>query len=159
MTLTKNETAELAQSINVHTKSRPLDPITVAERLRILVNESGSTLAVARMFGLKNDTMIRRFLSLLTLPDTVRDFIGWGGTKERKIGIDMAYRISTLSSDAEKDSMVKIIINSESHGRPITKKELQSIITLKHKNPKLALEDCATKILSSRPASETTNRP
>lgn len=155
MTLTKNEKAELSQSINVHTTSRrPLNPITVAERLRILVNESGSTLEVARMFGLKSDTMIRRFLSLLTLPDTVRDFIGWGGTREHKIGIDMAYRISTLSSDAEKESMAKIIINSEVHGRLITKKELQSIITLYHKNPKLGLEECTTRILN-KPVIET----
>ena len=147
MTLTPNERAELAQSINVHTKSRPLDPITVAERLSILVKESGSTLAVARMFGLKNDTMIRRFLSLLTLPDTVRALIGWGGAREHKIGVDMAYRISTLPSDAEKNSMAKIILKNEVHGRPLTKKEVQSIITFRRKNPEMGLEDCAAKIL------------
>jgi len=149
MTLTPSEKAELAQSINVHTKSRPLDPIVVAERLRILVNESGSAQAVARMFGLKNDTMIRRFLSILALPDTVRALIGWGGTREHKIGVDMAYRISTLSNDAEMNSMAKIIINSEVRGRPITKKEVQSIIAFRRKNPELGLEDCAAKILKS----------
>lgn len=148
MTLTPNERAELAQSINVHTKSRPLDPITVAERLSILVNESGSTLAVARMFGLKNDTMIRRFLSLLTLPDTVKALIGWGGAREHKMGVDMAYRVSTLPNDAEKNSMAKIIIKKDVHGRPITKKEVESIIAFRHKNPKLGLEECMTKVLN-----------
>ncbi len=137
-------------SVGTHSKERPLSPIEVAERMRVLLDEYGSRSAVARRLGLKGVDMVNRFLALLKLPLTVRNAIGWRGPQEGEIGLDIAYRISTLDNPREQDTLVKVVIQE-----PLSKEEVLDIVTLRNKNPEMTIEDCIETRIKIRPIVET----
>ncbi len=123
--------AKLLLSVGTRKKWRPLDPIETAKILDQL-SKKHSQKKVASTLGVSSET-IRQFISFLTLSEKVQKLV-----KDRKIGIDMGYRISLLKDKNEQDILSDAIIEKK-----LTSYEVRGIIqTLKKSNPEMDITEC-----------------
>ena len=147
MALTNNATKELVTpspallaSLGTHRRYRPLTPVEVARELQnFLERGRPEQLPVGK-------EIIRAFLSLLTLPDSVQRMLGWGGVGKAEIGMDSGYRISMLKRVGDQEILAKAILERE-----LTSKEVRRIVRHRNRHREKSIGDCIETVVAMRP--------
>ena len=120
--LTQSERADLLFSVNLRgKKGRRAKPIRVAE-LIMKAKEEQSLDEIATDLELMNKDMIRRFLSLLTLPDELQELVDFGSPKGR-IPFSTAYQITRLDIEADVTELAQATLEYS-----LTKQEVETIV-------------------------------
>ena len=92
--LSSDERRDIILSIGTHKKNRRLSPIQVAQLLNHLYQIQGIPLnQIAQELQLKNSSILRRFLSLLSLPSELQPLVRWG-TSPGYLSFSVAAEIS-----------------------------------------------------------------
>lgn len=143
MSIDDETLAKLLLSIGTRKKWRFFNPIKTAMIIDQLCNKY-SQKEIAKKLGVSKET-IRQFRSLLTLSDKVQIKI-----KNRKIGIDMGYRISLLKDKTEQDILSDAIVDKK-----ISSDEVRGIIqSLKKSNPDMSIIEAIDIAIKYRPIIE-----
>jgi len=143
-----DEYAKLLSSIGTHKRERPLLPVEVAKRIKILKDECTSLNEVSERLSL-DAKLIGQFLSLLNLPETVHGIIGWGHTDKFRLGFTKASIIAELEDSNDQDILAKAAQISA-----FKKQEIRDVISLKKRNADKKIEECIESVLSFRPVIE-----
>lgn len=139
--LSPEEKGKLLASIGSRKQRRPLDPMTVAE----ILGHTQSNAELATKLGI-TPRMVGMFKSLLSLPDTIKPYV-----RSREISIDKAVRLATLSDATSQQFLAKAIL-AEPH--TFTAPTVSKIVALKNNNKNMHIDDCARRILKSKPIVE-----
>lgn len=143
MEIDERKAAQIILSIGTHRKRRVLDPITVAEELQKLTKRFPRK-EVARRFKIADRTL-RTYFKLLNLPEHVKELI-----RSRKIGQDLAYRLTLLDNPEDQEVLANAILESD-----LTNKEVRAIVqTLKRRNPNMPISQCMELVIKYRPRIE-----
>jgi len=142
--LTGTELGELMVSVGTHRHERPLSPIEVGRRIKTLIDSGKDRSFLQTILGLKGDTMINKFLQLLTLPDEFQDIIIWGKTQKNNVCFDTAYQISRLDSFDAKRTLLKEILEYS-----MTREEAADVIRL-YKGDNFDIRSAVQTVLSRR---------
>jgi len=143
MEIDERKAAQIILSIGSHRKKRVLDPIAAAEELQRL-SKKVPRKEVARRFSIADRTL-RIYLKLLSLPEPVKELI-----RTRKIGQDLAYRLTLLDDPKEQEALAKAILEAK-----LTNKEVRAIVqTLKRRNPDMSIDQCVQLAVKYRPRIE-----
>ena len=131
----------LLASLGTHRRHRPLSPVEVAKELENFFEKGG------RPEQLPVGTeVIRAFLSLLTLPNSVQRMLGWAGVDKGEIGMDSGYRISMLKMVNDQEILAKTILE-----RGLTSKEVRRIVRHRNRHREKSIEDCIETVVAMRP--------
>jgi len=148
MVLTNNATEEfvtpspaLLASLGTHRRYRPLSPVEVAKELQNFFEKGGRPEQLP-----VGEEVIRAFLSLLTLPDSVQRMLGWGGVGKAEIGMDSGYRISMLKRDDDQEILAKAVLERE-----LTSGEVRRIVRHRNRHREKSIEDCIETVVAMRP--------
>ncbi|TET18801.1 hypothetical protein E3J74_09370 [Candidatus Bathyarchaeota archaeon] len=131
----------LLMSLNTPKKWRTMDPVEIAENLRVLCDHFPRN-EVARRLGISEKGTLWVYLRLLDLPKKVQELV-----KGKKIGKDAAYRISILKDKREQETLADAVIKHR-----LTTNELKGIVqALKKRNPDMPIEQAISLALKARP--------
>jgi hypothetical protein len=124
---------------NTKRKRRQVDLITIAESCGNLAHLYGSQAAVAKRVGLSSE-MIRQFMSLLKLPEQVKNLVS-----TRKIDrLDVAYRIAMLKEPEKQVAAAKSIANLPSS------KDVRDVVRLVTRGGS-SVEESARRVMEAKP--------
>ena len=132
---------KLLATLGTHRRDRPLSPLEAARKLEEELRN-----------GVRPDQYpvsiytIRKFLKLLSLPDSVQKMLGWGGVRRGEIGLEAAYRISTLKERLDQETLAK-----ETVERELSQKEVSKVVRYKRRLNKKPIEDCIDSVVEMRP--------
>ena len=101
---------------------------------------------VAKLLSLSGDKMVSELLSLLELPPSIWDAVGWEGRREGKIGPDFGYIISRLPSVEDREYLAKVVLESD-----LSREEIRTTVQLRKRNPGMNIEACVEKVVKIRP--------
>ena len=144
--------AKLLTSIKVPGTNRPLSPVDVAREIEMLLKDlGGDESELLRRLPIKQDIM-KDFRCLLRLPPEIQGMIVWGRSKHETggIGFSVASRIASLDRQDDMRTMAGTVADMP---RPVTKEEIEGILSLKKNNPDKPIGECLTEVLNvTRPA-------
>lgn len=143
-----DEYAKLLSSIGTHKGERPLPPLEVAKRIKLLRDECKSLNEVSERLSL-DAKIIGQFLSLLSLPETVHGIIGWGYTDKFRLAFTTASIIAELEDAYDQEILAKAAQISA-----FKKNEVQDVVSLKKRNKNKKIEECIESVLRFRPVIE-----
>jgi hypothetical protein len=124
---------------NTKRKKRQVNLIKIAKSCKYLVDLYGSKAAVAARLGIHSE-MIRQFISLLTLPEEVKNLI-----TDRKIDrLDVAYRIAMLKNQDQQIAVAKHAANLPSS------KDIRDILRIVNKGG-VSVEESTRRVLEAKP--------
>jgi len=132
---------ELLATLGTHRRVRPLTPLEAARKLD---EELGRDVR-PEQYPVSGYT-IRKFLKLLSLPDSVQKMLGWGGIRRGEIGLEAAYRISTLKERLDQETLAKATVERE-----LSQKEVSKVVRYKRRLEKKPIEDCIDSVIEMRP--------
>lgn len=145
--LSNEKAAKLILSVGTHHHKRPLSPIEVAEYISDALDENTSREELARFLHLENDSMIGKFLRLLSLPKEVQLVIDWG-SEPSSISFSSASEIARLKRSTDQETLAKSILEFS-----FSKSEVQQIIQIK-KRSGLSIDESITAVVNQRPKLE-----
>ena len=99
--LTPAEQRDLILSVSTHRGERRLSPTEVARLFRRAMDQGASAAICAETVGLRDSTMVRRFLRLLELSPDQQELVGWGST-ETSVSFTAAAEIARLPAEARE---------------------------------------------------------
>ena len=137
-------------SIKVKGSDRPLTPIEVSKGISEFKKElNGDYDELSKRLGVSKD-IIKDFEELLSLPAEIQDTIAFGTSKSDsgKLSFTTAAIIAELK---DSEDMLKVGLAVLSFPRPITKTEVDNIVSLKRRNSEKSIEDCIAEIVKMRP--------
>lgn len=143
--------AKLLTSVKVagRDRPRPLSPIEVSDLIKRMIEEFGTEKEVMERLSIKKD-MLKAFRALQDLPEEYKHAVVWGTSNKEGVSFSSAHRIARLkSSELDKKIILDSAIKYE-----FTRNEIENIITLKHREENLAIEDCIEKVKQIRPTLE-----
>jgi len=124
---------------NTKRKKRQVDLMTIAKSCEYLAHLYGSQAAVAKRVGLHSE-MIRQFMSLLRLPEEVRNLVS-----SRKIDrLDVAYRIAMLKNRDQQITAAKSAANLASS------KDIRDVMRIVMKGG-ASVEESTRRVLDAKP--------
>ena len=132
---------ELLATLGTHRRDRPLSPLEAALKLKEELNSG----VRPEQYPVSVYT-IRKFQSLLRLPDSVKKMLGWGGVRNGEIGLEAACRILAL-----KESLDREILAKETVERELSQKEVSKVVRYKRRLNKKPIEDCIDSVVEMRP--------
>ena len=144
--LTPSEKQDLVMSVGVHRRSRRISPCKVAQLLK-KASAQQSLREIARDVDLRDDTVLRRLLSLLKLPPEVQALISWGKTPGT-ISFSVASEVARLVADEEIEQLAAAGIEHR-----LSKEEVRGIIQRKRR-ANVSLDRAVEDVLKLRPVVE-----
>jgi len=132
---------DLLATLGTHRRDRPLSPLEAARKL----DEELGRGVRPEQYPVSSYT-IRKFLSLLNLPKPLQKMLGWGGIKRGEIGLEAAYRISTLKERRDQEKLAK-----ETVERELSQKEVSKVVRYKRRLNEKPIEDCIDSVVEMRP--------
>jgi hypothetical protein len=121
--LSSDERRDLILSIGTHKKNRPLSPIQVAQLLNRLYPTQGIPLnQIAHELLLKDPSILRRFLSLLSLPPELQPLVDWG-TSPGYLSFSVASEISRAKEPEKINLLAKDALENQR-----SKEEVRAIL-------------------------------
>jgi len=153
-----NEEAKLLLSVGTHRRKRPLGPVEVSDLIYRLEKFGGATICglgtprsqIASKLGFKGKEMLERFLSLQTLPVTIRGIIGWEGAKDGRLTLSTGWELVKLRDEKDKEILAKVALD-----RNLAKREVVSIVQLRLRNPQKTINECIEDVKRIRPEIQT----
>lgn len=143
--LSSDERRDIILSVGTHKKNRRLSPIQVAQLLNRLYQIQGISLTqIAQELELKDSSILRRFLSLLSLPPELQPLVIWG-TSPGYLSFSVA---SEISRAKEFDKITLLAKDALENQR--SKEELRAIIQCNLRGGG-SLNECIERIDSTRP--------
>jgi hypothetical protein len=143
--LSSDERRDLILSVGTHKKNRRLSPIQVAQLLNRLYQNQGIPLnQIAQELELKDSSILRRYISLLSLPLELQPLIIWG-TSPGYLSFSVAAEISRAK---EFDKITLLAKDALENQR--SKEELRAILQCNLRGGG-SLTECIEKIDSIRP--------
>ena len=140
-----SEYAKLLSSVNIAKTGlkRQLSPIQVAEYIERLIEEEGlDTTLLLLPLGKK---LISDFRILLTFPETVRDIIVWGATKDGGLGFSACVFIGPIKKLEDRELLCK-----ETAKKSLSVDEIKEIVKYFREHD-IPLIDVIENITKSRP--------
>jgi len=142
--LSSDERRDIILSIGTHKKNRRLSPIQVAQLLNRLYQILGISLnQIAQELELKDSSVLRRFLSLLSLPHELQPLVSWG-TLPGYLSFSVA---AELSKAKDFDKITLLAKDALENQR--SKEELRAILQC-HQRGGGNLTECIETIDSTR---------
>lgn len=141
--ISAEEQRDLILSIGTHNSIRPLAPVEAAELMDRVINAGTSLSELSQDLLLRDTSMIRRFLRLLSLNPDLRHLVGWG--EKTKISFSIASEIARLKSPNEQDVFTRATLE---HG--LSKKEVIQAIEARNKLNK-SVDESIEEMLQMRP--------
>ena len=143
--LSPDERRDLILSIGTHKKNRRLSPIQVAQLLEPLHQTQGISLKqIAQELELKDPSILRRFLALLSLPPEIQPLVNWG-TSPGYLSFSVASEISRAKDLDKIKFLAKDALENQRN-----KEEVRAILQC-HLRGGGSLTNCIEKIEATRP--------
>lgn len=154
--LKEEEFEELVLSVGIHRRRRVLRPVEVAKRIKRaleagVLRGSGITQfslgSLAKRLGLKDASMVTRFLTLLNIPEEFQEIVEWGSRAGAMshLTFSIASAMSTLSRDQQRELFLEVFKHE------LTKLEAMSVVQTLKRNPSRSVRDAVGEVLRSRP--------
>ena len=144
--LTPEEQQDLIMSVGVHKKSRRLSPCQVSRLLRKASTQQ-SLQDVALDVDLRDDTVLRKFMSLERLPPEIQALVSWG-TQPGSISFSVAAEIARVDSIVEIGQLAAAAVEHR-----LSKEETRSVIQ-RQRRAGISLDQALGEILKLRPIVE-----
>lgn len=144
--LTPTERRDLIMSVGVHRQSRRLSPWQVSQ----LISKAQQELTlreIARDVNLRDDSVLRKFISLQKLPPGIQSLVGWRLTPA-SISFSVAAEISRLDTHEEMEHLAAVVVENR-----LSKEETQSIIQRRRRG-NVPLAQAIDDVLKVRPIIE-----
>ncbi|MEH2295051.1 hypothetical protein [Nostoc sp.] len=121
--LSSEERRDLILSIGTHKKNRRLSPIQVAQLLnRLYQIQEISLNQIAQELELKDSSILRRFLLLLSLPPEIQPLVNWG-TSPGYLSFSVASEISRVKESENINILAKDALENQR-----SKEEVRAIL-------------------------------
>jgi hypothetical protein len=121
--LSSDERRDIVLSIGTHKKNRRLSPIQIAQLINRLHQIQGISLSqIAKELDLKDSSILRRFISLLSLPSELQPLIIWG-TSPGYLSFSVASEISRAKENDRINILSKDALENQR-----SKEEIRAII-------------------------------
>ena len=159
--------SDLLSSIGTHTNNRPLTPIECSDlivQLQDETNESWEALSKRLGLGKKrtiatskkpvDTTQIKQFVKLQQLSRKNVYALGWGVSKDGKIGFSIGYEVTDLPNKDDYDIILNTVLNSQETENPIIKKDVMNIVDRKIKSPEIPIEEIIEHVINIKPKLE-----
>ena len=128
-----------------HKKNRPYSPVEVATIID-RAHVAGTSLEdCAIKLKLDGTSQVRRFLSILKLPQDLQDLVRWGAGSGL-IGFSAGYELVRLESEDDLRSVAMSILENG-----LNSKEVRQVVQLRNRSSK-SIEECLNEILGMRPS-------
>lgn len=145
--LTEDEFAELILSVGTHRKKRHISPVEAARRIERAITSGVShrtgTIpytreSLARKLGLKDPTMLGRFLAVLSIPEEFQQIVNWGegGRNLEHLTFSVASNASSLPVEKQRELFLEILRHE------LTKSHALQAIQLIKRNPTKPVHEC-----------------
>ncbi len=115
------EQRDLILSVGTHQGQRRLSPGQVAELLGSATASGATRRSLSEALGLRDTSMIGRFLKLNALPPGARDLVGWGRNPE-ELSLSVAAEIASAPAQARDE----LIAAAQAHR--LTKEEARAVV-------------------------------
>lgn len=147
--LTDSESTDLIMSVGTHQAKRRISPIQVAQ---LIEKASGlqSLESIARAVSLRDTTLLKKFISLLALPEETRSLVTWGSTRGF-IPFSSASEIARIAKKIAAEELLALSCTVLEHG--LTKTELQAVVQRVSRG-QVPLDNAVQEILAMRPVIE-----
>jgi hypothetical protein len=140
--LGKDTLNRLLVSLKTPKKWRKMDPIEIAENLKILCDHFPRD-EVARRLGISEKGTLWVYLRLLDLPEKVQELV-----RTKKVGKDAAYRVSIRLNKKEQEDLAEAIIKYK-----LNSSEVKGITqSLKKRNRNMPIGEAIALTLKARPS-------
>lgn len=144
--LAPTEFQSLLVSVGSHLKQRPLTPIEVGELFARMMRNGATVHECAAAVHFDGPSMVRRFLSLLTLTPSIRHNVDWG-TSGATIGFSAAVEIARLEP-ADQEILARAAMEHS-----FSSAELKQILQLRKRSGR-DVQSCVEEVLGLRPSVE-----
>lgn len=143
--LSPDEQRDLILSIGTHKKNRRLLPIQVAKLLeRLHQTQEISLKQIAQELELRDPSILRRFLALLSLPPEIQPLVNWGNSPGY-----LSFSVASEISRAKDLDMIKSLAKDALENQR-NKEEVRAILQC-HLRGGESLSNCIKKIEATRP--------
>ena len=159
--------SDLLSSIGTHANDRPLTPIECSDlivQLKDETNESWESLSKRIGLGKKrtiatskkptDTTQIKQFVKLQQLSRKFAYALGWGISKDGKIGFSIGYEVTALPNKDDHDIILTAVLDNQETENPIIKKDVMSIVDRKLKSPDIRIEEIIEHVNDIKPRME-----
>jgi len=146
--LSATERQRLLLSVGTHRGQRPLSPSEVASLFSRILETGGTLSDCARAANLDGTTWVTRFLRLLSLPESVRHLIDWGGNGAGSVTFSSASEIARLDNDEDKEVLVQGALTHRLSGA-----EVRQVVQLRRRSGR-TLNECLEEVVGMRPRIE-----
>ena len=147
--LSDDQVTDLIVSVGTHQKNRHLTPAGVARAFQTSIDAGTNLLEICKVVSI-NDSMVRRFLMLATLPASVRDLVRWGRPKAG-ISMTVASHIARLPTSVDQKSVAAAAVEFGLTGPEVIQ------ITQTKRRSNRPIEECIDAALKLRPEIDRQN--
>lgn len=145
--LSPSEVRQLILSVGTHKSERPLSPVEVAKLMEKTLKAGEKRNEIADRLYLDDSTIIGRFIRLLSLPDHVKQFIGWG-SNPATVSFTAASEIARLNSTQDQSALAKLALENQ-----FNKSEIIQVVQIQQRSER-SIEDSVKAVLDQRPVIE-----
>lgn len=146
--LSSRELRHLILSVGTRKMNRPLSPVEVGKLIQRALNAGEKRATIADKLYLDDpNTIIMRFIRLLSLPVEVQNLVGWG-SDSATLSFTSAAMIARLESPQDQRNLATAVLENR-----FSKSEIIQIIQIRQRSRK-PLETCITNVLNQRPVVE-----
>lgn len=122
---------------------RPLSPVEVGECCKRARQAGETPTAITLALQMTDTSMIRKFIRVAELPQSIRHLVDWGRSRSSAIGFSVAAQLARLA-DADQESLAELILKFR-----VSKAEMLSIIQLAHRSGD-SLRTCVHRVVNRR---------
>lgn len=144
--LSQDDKRNLILSVGTHKSFRRLTPIQVAQKIEVSLKSGESIDDLGREISLSRN-VIRSFLSLLKLPETIQAIIGWG-SDTTTVAFSSGIEIARLEEENSRIVLAKAILENE-----LNLQEVTQVVQI-NKRSKKSIHDSIEAVLKQRPIIE-----
>lgn len=141
--LTAGEARDLILSVGTHQGKRRLRPRQVAALLAKALDSGASRASLAESLGLRDSSMIGRFLKLNQIPEGASDLVGWGRTPG-ELSLSVACEVAVAQPE-DRD-----LLAAAAQAHRLTKEETRAVVQTRARSGR-SLEDSIRAIVELRP--------
>jgi hypothetical protein len=142
--LSSDERRDIVLSIGTHKKNRRLSPIQIAQLVHRLYQTQGISLdRIAMDLDLKDSSILRRFISLLSLPSELQPLIIWGASPGY-----LSFSVASEISRAKENDKINIL-SKDALENQRSKEEVRAIIQCNRRGGG-SINQCIEKIEAAR---------
>lgn len=145
--LSSYEVRQLILSVGTHKSTRPLSPVEVAKLMQKALEAGEAKREVAAKLLLKDSSIIRRFIRLLSLPSEVQQLVGWG-SNPTTVSFTAGSEIARLGTDQDRLALATAALQNR-----FNKSEIMQVVQIRMRAGK-PIEECVKAVLNQRPVIE-----